>query len=167
MSMLCKTEWSLELRTWSHKMNLIDILQWHYVYEQHHVAYSFPGEIFIPTSALHNTMCLISSFHFPSKPIAWSSLLLKMFKFFLRTSSEDWFSYKHFVFWPPCSKINLWYFVDILEKRSVLDNAVTLAHFSRYNLMDIRDLHIWLPCWEEHTNQADSFFKYGRILLCS
>ena len=25
-SMLCKTEWSWELRTWSHKMNLIDIL---------------------------------------------------------------------------------------------------------------------------------------------
>ena len=26
ISMLCKTEWSWELRTWSHKMNLIDIL---------------------------------------------------------------------------------------------------------------------------------------------
>ena len=26
ISMLCKTEWSWELRTWSHKMNLLDIL---------------------------------------------------------------------------------------------------------------------------------------------
>ena len=26
ISMLCKTEWSWELRTWSHKMNLVDIL---------------------------------------------------------------------------------------------------------------------------------------------
>ena len=36
---------------------------------------------------------------------------------FFRKSSEDWFSCKHFAFWPPCSKINLWYFVDILEKK--------------------------------------------------
>ena len=26
ISMICKTEWSWELRTWSHKMNLLDIL---------------------------------------------------------------------------------------------------------------------------------------------
>ena len=26
ISMLCKTEWSWELRTWSHKMNLFDVL---------------------------------------------------------------------------------------------------------------------------------------------
>ena len=26
ISMLCKTEWSWELRTWSHKMNLLDVL---------------------------------------------------------------------------------------------------------------------------------------------
>ena len=33
ISMICKTEWSWELRTWSHKMNLLDILSTsrHYV----------------------------------------------------------------------------------------------------------------------------------------
>ena len=45
ISMLCKTEWSWELRTWSHKINNLDILSTSSLYFQGH-----PTDLFLKTN---------------------------------------------------------------------------------------------------------------------